>query len=68
LTMARRSLAHNFQAMWYRAAIMALCWPATPSEVKFAADSPLVEAVTSELVSETTISGLLECGWGLSDR
>src|SRR6202011_6339163 len=41
LTMARRSLAHNFQAVWYRAAIMALCWPATPSEVKFAADSPL---------------------------
>jgi hypothetical protein len=25
--MARRSLAHNFQAVWYRAAIMALCWP-----------------------------------------
>jgi|SRR5580700_5655864 hypothetical protein len=41
LTMARRSLAHNFQAVWYGAAIMALCWPATPSEVKFAADSLL---------------------------
>jgi hypothetical protein len=39
--MARRSLAHNFQAVWYGAAIMALCWPATPSEVKFAADSLL---------------------------
>ena len=39
--LARRSLAHNFQAVWYRAAIMALCWPATPSEVKFAADSLL---------------------------
>ena len=38
LTMARRSLAHNFQAVWYRAAIMALCWPAAPSEVKFAVD------------------------------
>ena len=37
-------------------------------EVGFAHDSALVEAVTSELVSETTISGLLECGWGLSDR
>ena len=36
--MARRSLAHNFQAVWYRAAIMALCWPAAPSEVKFAVD------------------------------
>jgi predicted ATPase len=35
---------------------------------RFVHDSPLVEAVTSELVSETTISGLLECGWGLSDR
>jgi hypothetical protein len=44
LTMARRSLAHNFQAVWYGAAIMALCWPATPSEVKFAADSLLEEA------------------------
>ena len=32
------TLAHNFQAVWYGAAIMALCWPATPSEVKFAAD------------------------------
>ena len=31
---------------------MALCWPATPSEVKFAADSLLEEAVSSELVSE----------------
>jgi hypothetical protein len=41
---------------------------ALTEEVKFAADSALVEAVTSELVSETTISGLLECGWGLSDR
>jgi hypothetical protein len=41
--MARRSLAHNFQAVWYRAAIMALCWPATPSEVKFAVDSLLEE-------------------------
>ena len=41
LTMARRSLAHNFQAVWYRAAIMALCWPAAPSEVKFAVDSLL---------------------------
>jgi hypothetical protein len=41
LTMARRSLAHNFQAVWYGAAIMALCWPAMPSEVKFAADSLL---------------------------
>jgi hypothetical protein len=30
---------------------MALCWPATPSEVKFAADSLLEEAVTSEPVS-----------------
>jgi hypothetical protein len=28
-----------FQAVWYRAAIMALCWPATPSEVEFAVDS-----------------------------
>ena len=36
--------------------------------IRFAHDSLLVEAVTSELVSETTISGLLECGWGLSDR
>jgi hypothetical protein len=52
LTMARRSLAHNFQAVWYGAAIMALCWPATPSEVKFAADSLLEGRVTSELVSE----------------
>src|SRR6476659_6901947 len=26
------------QVVWYGAAIMALCWPATPSEVKFAAD------------------------------
>jgi hypothetical protein len=33
-------------------AIMALCWPAAPSEVKFAVDSLLEEAVTSELVSE----------------
>jgi hypothetical protein len=52
LTMARRSLAHNFQAVWYRAAIMALCWPATPSEVKFAADSLLEGRVHCELVSE----------------
>ena len=29
------------QVVWYGAAIMALCWPATPSEVKFAADSLL---------------------------
>ena len=50
--MARRSLAHNFQAVWYRAAIMALCWPATPSEVKFAADSRLEGRVHCELVSE----------------
>ena len=35
--MARRSLAYNFQAVWYGAAIMALCWLATPSEVRFAA-------------------------------
>jgi hypothetical protein len=42
--LARRSLAHNFQAVWYGAAIMALCWPATPSEVKFAADSLLEES------------------------
>ena len=28
-------------------------------EVRFVYDSPLVEAVTSELVSETTISGLI---------
>jgi hypothetical protein len=41
--LARRSLAHNFQAVWYGAAIMALCWPAMPSEVKFAADSLLEE-------------------------
>src|ERR1700726_2490495 len=26
------------QVVWYGGAIMALCWPATPSEVKFAAD------------------------------
>ena len=32
------------QVVWYGAAIMALCWPATPSEVKFAADSLLEEA------------------------
>ena len=50
--MARRSLAHNFQAVWHGAAIMALCWPATPSEVKFAADCLLEERVRSELVSE----------------
>jgi hypothetical protein len=31
-------LGAQLQAVWYRAAIMALCWPATPSEVKFAAD------------------------------
>ena len=30
---------------------MALCWPATPSEVKFAADSLLEGAVRCELVS-----------------
>jgi len=30
---------------------MALCWPATPSEVKFAADSLLEGGVTCELVS-----------------
>ena len=47
--MARRSLAHNFQAVWYRAAIMALCWPATPSEVKFAADY-LLEGTGFELL------------------
>ena len=46
--MARRSLAHNFQAVWYGAAIMALCWPATPSAVKFAADS-LLEGTGFEL-------------------
>jgi hypothetical protein len=32
--------------------IMALCWPVTPSEVKFAVDSLLEEGVLSELVSE----------------
>ena len=53
--MARRSLAHNFQAVWYGAAIKALCWPAMPSEVKFAADSLLEEAVMSEPVSGTGI-------------
>jgi hypothetical protein len=31
---------------------MALCWPATPSEVKFAADSLLEGGVSCELVSE----------------
>jgi hypothetical protein len=72
LTMARRSLAHNFQAVWYRAAIMALCWPATPSEVKFAADSPLEEAgfelsVPGEQTApfremETTLGGLSRDG------
>jgi len=36
--------------------------------VEFAPDSPLEVAVTSELVSETTVSGLLECGWQLSGR
>ena len=46
--MARRSLAHNFQAVWYGAAIMALCWPAMPTEVKFAADS-LLERTGFEL-------------------
>jgi hypothetical protein len=50
LTMARRSLAHNFQAVWYGTAIMALCWPAMPSEVKFAADSLLEEAGFEPLV------------------
>ena len=35
---------------------------------RFAPDSPLEVAVTSELVSETTVSGLLECGWELSGR
>ena len=37
-------------------------------EVRFALDSLLEVAVTSELVSETTVSGLLECGWELSGR
>jgi hypothetical protein len=61
--MARRSLAHNFQAVWYGAAIMALCWPATPSEVKFAADSLLEEGVCCELVSELKNSGF-RAGFG----
>ena len=37
MAMARRSLAHNFQAVRY-GAIMALCWPVTSSAVKFAVD------------------------------
>jgi hypothetical protein len=50
LTMARRCLAHNFQAVWYGAAIRALCWTAAPSEVKFAAGSLLEEAGFEPLV------------------
>jgi hypothetical protein len=50
LTMARRCLAHNFQAVWYGAAIRALCWPATPPEVKFAAASLPEEARFEPLV------------------
>jgi hypothetical protein len=39
---------------------MALCWPVTPSEVKFAVDSLLEEAVTSEPVSEVEEPGTRE--------
>ena len=36
-------LGAQLQGGWYGAAIMALCWPVTPSEVKFAVDSVLEE-------------------------
>jgi hypothetical protein len=42
--------------------------PRSPGAARFASDSLLEVAVTSELVSETTVSGLLECGWELSGR
>ena len=60
-------LALGVTIAWYPGFTHHVTWAAL-WDFMFARDSPLEVPVTSELVSETTVSGLLECGWELSGR